>query len=277
MGGLKSVLARANIHNVSDIELRRIGNKTMLDPLFLSYEYGANSDYYPVLDLNADRTNFLGASAIDLTGLGRAPLPLADMLSGRQAGLEQIDHISPDRRFKRSMASAFAKMLYRFYLTGEWKWVHDTAGLPRDLAPPVLHGCRPDLPFEQWLDGLINNVGKYVLPYLTVGESRALWKVLEAEACWANLTPVQSEFADLVKAVGERNGQGMAARAERILRSLPQLPPDLVEYVLAVGMLGDLAQDNKAAAKALWRDHASRLGQAFDMPLYIRLLRAHAG
>ena len=277
MGSLKSVLARANIHTVSDIELRRIGNRQMLDPLLLSYAYDANSDYYPVLDLNADRTNFMGASAIDLTGLGRAPLPLAAMLGGGQASADSFENVNPDNRFKRSVAGAFARMLYRFYLTGEWQWSYSTAGLPKDLAPPFLRGCAPDLPFEQWLNGLVNNVGKYVLPYLTVAESRELWEVLEAEACWSNLTPVQSEFAVMIKAVGERDGRTMAARAENILRRLPQLPPELVEYVLSVGMLGYLAQNNQVAAKALWNDYSPRLGQAAGQTLYVRLLKAHAG
>ncbi|MDX8410311.1 MAG: hypothetical protein R8K46_00350, partial [Mariprofundaceae bacterium] len=276
MGDLGSILARANIHSVADIQLRRLGGKRMLDPFLLSYEIAANSDYYPVLDLNADRTSFMGANAMALTGLGRAPLPLGDMLNGKQGGQEWDGDISPDSRFRRSVSSAFAAMLYQYYLTGQWQWSYDTVGLPKDIAPPVLRGCAANLPFDQWLDGLVNNVGKYVLPYLTVAESRELWKALEAEACWAGLTPVQREFADMVKAVGERDGRVMAVKAENILRGLPQLPPAFVEYVLAAGMLGNIEQNKKANARALWRDHAPKLGQQYSQPLFMRLIKAHS-
>jgi len=97
--------------------------------------------------------------------------------------------------------------------------------------------------------------GKYVLPYLTVAESRELWKSLEVEACWVNLTSVQREFAGMLKAVGARDGRTMAAKAEKIFRGLPQLPQDLTEYALvAAGLLGNLTQGKQASARALWRD-----------------------
>ena len=277
MGELGPILARANIHTRDDILLRRLGDKRMLGPLMLSYDIDANSDYYPVLDLNAGRTNFIGANAIKLSGLGRAPLPLADMLSGKKGGQEgERGDISRDGRFQRSEASYFARMLYQYYLTGERQWAYDTASLPKGLAPAVLRGCAPNLPFDQWLNGLVNNVGKYVLPYLTIAESRKLWQSLEAEACWAKLTPVQREFADMVKAVGERDGRVMAAKAEKILRGLPQMPADIVEYVLAVGMLGNLSLGNQAGARELWHSHVAKLSLEAGQPLFMRLLKAHS-
>jgi len=92
---------------------------------------------------------------------------------------------------------------------------------------------------------------KYVLPYLTVAESRELWKSLEAEACWVNLTSVQREFAGMLRAVGEQDGRTMAAKAEKIFGGLPQLPQDLIGYALAAaGVLGNLTQGKRTGSVA---------------------------
>ncbi len=62
----------------------------MLNPLFNSYDIRASSDYWPILDYQSVLTRFLRSSALDLTQLCAAPLPLAetfDFLAPRSAPL----------------------------------------------------------------------------------------------------------------------------------------------------------------------------------------------
>ena len=63
-----------------DLDARYLGNRATLEPLFASYGMPANSDYYPVLDLNAARHRFLEKSASDVVALLNAGVPVLDML-----------------------------------------------------------------------------------------------------------------------------------------------------------------------------------------------------
>lgn len=77
-----SELNRINIYNLQDLKVRYLGSKSMLDPLFKSYPIIPNSDFFPVLDLNAVRDRFVGSSAMELTAsLRRSPVPLLEVLN----------------------------------------------------------------------------------------------------------------------------------------------------------------------------------------------------
>ena len=73
-------LARLGMQR-GDLPRLRIGSRSLLQPLLDSYAVTANSDYFPVLDLNAVRTRFLQKDARDLFRLQNSPLPLLEMLS----------------------------------------------------------------------------------------------------------------------------------------------------------------------------------------------------
>src|ERR687887_2056246 len=65
---------------MGDFDARYVGSRATLEPLFASYAMPANSDYYPVLDLNAARQRFMDKSATDLVALGTLTLPVLELL-----------------------------------------------------------------------------------------------------------------------------------------------------------------------------------------------------
>jgi hypothetical protein len=72
-------LRLVGLQTMGDIEIRRIGNKRMLDALMRLMPVPANSDFKPFVDLNAPRMRFLNHSAVDLIALMILPTPLADI------------------------------------------------------------------------------------------------------------------------------------------------------------------------------------------------------
>ncbi|MFQ5545929.1 MAG: spermidine synthase, partial [Acidiferrobacterales bacterium] len=102
--GLKGALERIGVRGVSDIELRNIGSKDVLDPLFASFSIPHNSDYFPVLDLNAAKSRFLGAHALDLIGLGHVGVPAVEMLSTKVGTFRATD-ISASTLFYRAQTA----------------------------------------------------------------------------------------------------------------------------------------------------------------------------
>src|SRR5258707_14418263 len=56
------------------------GGRVLAEPLFASYGMPANSDYRPVLDLNAARHRFTEKSAVELVGLLNLGVPVLELL-----------------------------------------------------------------------------------------------------------------------------------------------------------------------------------------------------
>ena len=85
MPGVARELRRVQVNSIRDIEVRRIGGKSSLAPMFASYDVPANSDYYPYLDLHAAKYRFLHQSADQLTGLLAYSVPVVALLEGRKS------------------------------------------------------------------------------------------------------------------------------------------------------------------------------------------------
>ena len=69
-----------HVLNAGDLDARYLGSRATLEPLFASYGMPANSDYAPVLDLNAARHRFMEKSATELVALLNADVPLLELL-----------------------------------------------------------------------------------------------------------------------------------------------------------------------------------------------------
>ena len=78
--GLAKELWTVHVLSIGDLDARYIGGRTLLEPLFASYGMPANSDYAPLLDLNAARHRFTERSATDLVALLNLDVPLLEML-----------------------------------------------------------------------------------------------------------------------------------------------------------------------------------------------------
>src|SRR5207247_6583531 len=83
MPGVARELRRVHVNSIWDVEVRRVGGKRSLAPMFLTYGVPANSDFYPYLDLHAAKYRFLQRSAAELTGLLAYSVPVVALLEGR--------------------------------------------------------------------------------------------------------------------------------------------------------------------------------------------------
>jgi spermidine synthase len=77
---LRRDLARVGLLTLQDLEMRRIGSRYLLQPVFAASGAPANSDFFPYLSLHAPRSRYLRTDAADLTRLHLAPIPITEML-----------------------------------------------------------------------------------------------------------------------------------------------------------------------------------------------------
>ncbi|HUK04465.1 MAG TPA: fused MFS/spermidine synthase [Burkholderiales bacterium] len=273
---LAQELREIHVFGAGDLDARYLGSRATLEPLFASYGMPANSDYYPVLDLNAVRDRFLDRSAADVVALLDAGVPVLDLLEPGVARRPASSGGKGAEDFERIENTRLARYARDFLLKAQApEPLRIPAQLQKDLeiAELRLIECHAPREHDVWLHSLLN-IARSLNPYLAPPEAAAVWARFAAAPCYRALRPFQREWIELFGAVGARDAARIAELAETLLASQPGLNRDAREYLIVAGMAGHLGAGRPRPAEALWDRHARDLKNP-DRPL-LRLLRCHA-
>jgi spermidine synthase len=275
MPGVARELRRVQVTSIRDIEVRRIGGKSSLGPMFLGYAVPANSDYYPYLDLHAAKYRFLRQSADELASLLSYSVPVVALLEGRNSG--GADPKGQGQEYLDSLELARRAGYARDYLLSSAP--PEPIAIPRpfqkdlELVRARLIECHDVGRSDIWLHSLYD-LSRTLNPMLSAGEAQAVWDRIGRAPCAAQLAPDELQWIDLFRAVGERSAPDMARIAEALLAKTSGLPSGHRQYLLAAGMAGYLAQGRRAEAATLWNRYPADADRTGDIGL--RLLYAHA-
>jgi predicted membrane-bound spermidine synthase len=275
MPGVARELRRVQVNSIHDIEVRRIGGKRSLAPMFLDYGVPANSDYYPYLDLHAAKYRFLHQSADELTGLLSYSIPVVSLLEGTKSG--RADPKAEGQEYLEALELARRAGYARDYLLSSKQ--PEPVAIPRpfqkdlELTRARLIECRDVGRSDIWFQSLYE-LSRILNPMLSAGAAKEIWDRIDQAPCAAQLTTDERQWIDLFRAVGERSAPGMARIAEALLAKTSDLPSGHRHYLMAAGMAGYLAQGRRAEAAALWNRYPADGDRTGDIGL--RLLYAHA-
>ncbi|MBI3042052.1 MAG: spermidine synthase [Betaproteobacteria bacterium] len=245
-------LARINVLSLADLELHRVGGRKVLQPYFETFPIAANSDFFPVLDLNAAKARFMGGYSVDIVDLTLAPIPALEMLDGVSARSGAAVSAQPWLKRSRYAQQALAGREYLLEGAAD-KLARIPAALRGDfeLTRVLLVEClRPQGIVS--LDPLFA-VADAMLPFLTPEELRAVWGKLKAAPCSARLDPPQRAWIELFAAIGERDANETARIAGSLLGLGDGAGAGRADYLLAAAITGHLARDEREQATALWR------------------------
>ncbi len=97
MPKLKTDLERIGITNLAQINSRLVSSKKVLSPLIKRFEQvKANSDYFPVLSIQAPRDRFTKSVSTDLINPSATGIPYKELLSDKpEYGIESLDKTHP--------------------------------------------------------------------------------------------------------------------------------------------------------------------------------------
>jgi len=271
---LAADLRRIHIESGQDISIRKIGSKKFLANFIASYPIRANSDYYPVLDQNAARSRFLGESTHLLTNFSNFPVPAQEMLD-RPTVQRDRTNISLARYYEKTQEFITATELRDYFLLGEFNTPYTQTDLKQKaLLLRQVCGGKTTINQEERL-GIVFNLTVAMTPYLTPSEMNPFWNALQSGACATLVSPWEQQWYSLFKSVGNRDSARMLDGARTLLAAGSDLSPIARKYLLATGMVGALAQGNKAEANQLWsRYKAVVIGGESD--LLFRLLEAES-
>jgi len=275
--GIAHALRTVQVLAPGDLDARYLGSRATLEPLFESYGARANSDYYPVLDLNAARHRFTERSATDVVALANAAVPVLELLEPQFARRPLNPQYAGAHAFDRIESARQARYARDFLAQRAAPAAPGIApSLQKDLEVVQLRllECRDARRLDVWLHSLLR-IAALVNPALPAAEARGLWSRIGAAPCVRSLYDYQRRWIALFGAVGARDAQAMASLAAALLDESPALGADPRQYLLMAGMSGALASNRPDAALALWRAQAPLLGREIAQPVF-RLLRCHA-
>lgn len=277
-GRLAQALRRIDVRTLHDLKLRRLGDRAVLEPLFASASVAVNSDYFPVLDLNAVRTRYMRLGATELITLGDGAFPALEMLDNHTTFAAE-SRPTPAPHFLRARRGYAAVVIRDLFANGalrEGDVLEPQLLRHALLAGRLANNCHDESTVSLWLDS-VASVMNAVIPYLKPGDAEALWRQFRASDCYGRLAPVQQDVFALLSAVARRDAVNMAALAEKLLTS-PGVPLNLSRnrYLLTAGMLGYLTDNKPAEALRLWAVHAPRVVGSRPPDMLLRLLWAHS-
>ncbi len=270
-------LKRIRIEGMQDIEIRRSGSKKFFGKLLEAFPIRLNSDYYPVLDQNAERTRFLGNNATELIRFDHVPLPTLEMLD--RSRLSQVTSITPSPYLSKSRLAFMAMALRGYFIAG--KFDPQYVDIPDDIRHKAVrlrqlfYACDSKVDEFARLESLFD-VSVNMIPYLSPSELGQFWKALESAPCASKLTIRERQWINLFKAVGDRDASRMALTARSLLGTINPSLLAAVRYLVAAGMLGSLAEGDRAGAYSLWSKYEAAMPGDDQTDLLFRLLAAES-
>ena len=255
---------------IGDIDARYIGRRATLEPLFASYAMPANSDYFPVLDLNAER------GATEVVALGALGVPVLDFLEPSRPRRPPNPLYQGAYAFERLENTRLAWYARNYLLTAS---APQPQGVPRWLQKDLellqlrLFECRSPRDEDVWLHSFLR-LAQVMIPYLAWDDLAPLWERIARLPCASSLHEFQRQWITVFRALAARDAARTARLAQALLGSQTDAGSEAREFLLTAGMAGYVASGDAASALALWKGHASQLRKR-DSAVF-RLLRCHA-
>ena len=273
---LANELRLVGLHSMGDLEIRRIGNKRMLDALMRLMPVPANSDFRPFVDLNAPRMRFLNRSAIDLVALSVLPTPLVDIFGAPQLQAASDSPVSAQFLTRHRLAID-AQAIMRALAAQDAALAPANTRAALAQLPASASDCNNDVTRNAWLES-VHTLAARTTRFLTVADRAPLWQAVRAAGCVSTLQPAESAWLGLLEAAGRGDTPGIAAEGERLFTSaqLPALNGEQVLEALISTANAQIAVGKSADARALLEANVPNLRNPGNYALALRLTLSEA-
>jgi hypothetical protein len=249
----------------------------VLAPYFVGLGVLPNSDFFPVLEMNAPLARFTNSRMPDLAILAGAPLPLLALFDARARQPDPARLSAGERPWLQRSAWVRQADEIRGYLrTGNEKALagfNVELGSDLMLLRAALVDCKLRLP-EAALRHQLADLARFVSIHLPPAAAASFWDDL-GRNCAARLSAGDRRWLRLHRAVGAGEGGEMMRAAQPILDA-QGLEARYVAYALAASMAGAILTDQTGAAMAAFGKHRGRLTAARDWEPVFRFLVGQA-
>ncbi|KFL35885.1 hypothetical protein [Arenimonas donghaensis] len=252
--GFAAEMARVGLGSAADFEVRRLGDRRVLDTLVRMTGVPAHDDFHPVVSLQAPRARFKNRSADWLLRLETAGLPLLETIAGRRT--VPADLVLTEAEGSLSLRLAQEGRRIRAAMTGE--------PLPGAFHEPSLADAGRELRLlsgagigqqdeGRWLAAAAQ-VAEATLSGLSPSDLDGLW----IDPVWYHAEDAPVSVRRVLQAYDATARRDHAAMQQTGLAALdvldPAVAPLLVrEHMLVIARLGAIGQGDLEASVAIER------------------------
>lgn len=266
---IKNELARIGIFNSQDLQIRKVGSRAILDPLFQSYQIPANSDYYPVLDIGAARARYLASSAKDLNRLFSADYPFIPVLEGDIIPARSFYSETPFN-FWKAIEAREARAIYQYFIASKNPKFVPTIAMSRENYDAIQAMFSGNGSFD-----VLQQIIYSTYTYLSKEEMGLIWSVLESSKLYEAQPEELKKVLALYKALSNRDFREVLRTVEPFLPGGTIIADEKNNFLLKVVLTAHIALGNREAAGRVW--DRFEYGALQDLPIDLRLLGSLLG
>ena len=269
---LAKELARFQIRSIDDVLVHRVAGAAALAPYFQTYGAPANSDFNPILDLNAPQARFMRASADEVAQLFETGLPLVELFDPQAAlpdPARMTARVPPWLR--RGAYAEQAKVLAAYWRGGDGATLAPlsaTLANEATVARAALIECKMTVAPALARDALAS-MAWLVNAHLPRGERERFWRSFAQAGCRTEATT--RRWLAFHAAVGAAAPERMAETAAALLADGP-MPADLVARVVAARIAALILMGDPASARRDLHKYRGKIGKAGATQTMFRLL-----
>ncbi|HJU40936.1 MAG TPA: fused MFS/spermidine synthase, partial [Tahibacter sp.] len=268
-------LALLDLRVPADFSLRKLGDKKTLGPYYAALTYRRNSDFYPVISLEAPRARFRGVSASYTDSLPIQDIALLEVLNGKERPLQGMTR---SRNYTLPILVGNAEAIRDVIETGKYndRIVESDDGASALVLRQTMVTCQTELP-EPLVVAALSRVAGRTTPFLPRADAERLW----SERAWVKCGHPGKAAGDMLELAGaeaRRDWPRVNALAVGLLdQHRDKLQPFVADRVLRLACLAAIANGEYAQVSELLKRFAKTVAPYGHDGLHRRLhLEAYA-
>lgn len=268
-------LALIGTTKAEDFKIRFVGDKSFFASQIQSNDIAPNSDYFPIVDLNAARARFKGESAHVINNLRNADLPIHEVLIKKSYIHDyEIGHVMKQCCDPSVIRLQNALKIERVLLKGDYDYIDISkdskiVSLARDFSLQRCEGIDKE---NIWINSIVDMTYSLTI-YFEPKKLHAIWQIPKKSKCFSNLSKSQILLYDLSHSVVMRDYNSMS-KISRELLEMKAFKSDKIErfIVFSAVLSASYHKDSKRISE-LSKDYAKHFN--LEMQLLQRKSEKH--
>lgn len=264
---LSKELLRVGIENVNDINIRYIGDKNLLTPLFLTIKSPMNSDYFPYLSYTAPKSRFKNENAADLSWLHFKSIPILYWLNGTQI----TDSISSHGKYFQYYNYHSQANLVVDNKISEIE--NEKLKFSAEITQNIESYCDEQNKRQTIAVESLQTVARFVNPYLSDDRLYEYWSNLLKKCNNSKNTSMTGQWIKLHRAISQKNSEKTVEYAAAILNNLEDSQLEQRRY-LATAILTSYISEKMHKEASFFMQKYVMEDREYLSQLHVQLLAA---
>ena len=272
-GKLKQELSIIKINNIQDIQSRYLGNKKLFYPLINDFKIPENSDYFPIVDLYAPRSMYLGENYQEIISQKLKSLSLMTSLVEKEMNFESTK-VTIDDFYRYSIETNKAVNILKYFTDHSYnKNIPDNDLINAKILEEINNNCSHNEDEKIWITSLFN-IMIHTLPYLKPGEINDITNSLDSD-CEYDLPEDIKTWLLLYYTLGQYDFNDATDLTGYLLENASDLSKEQTYFLFYTHLLGLIAIKEYNQALVFWSNNI-KLYENKRIPFEVRLLLSYA-